>query len=229
MSGRISALAEFVPAGCVAADIGTDHARLPAFLVQNGICPRVIATECRPGPLENARRNLSEKGLLDRVDLRLGDGLKVLKPGEASVLVLAGMGGGTIRDILAASGEVTASARVLVLQPMGGAGELRAWLSQNGWRIKDEKLVEEGGRIYAVIAAVPGREELSDPLILELGPRLWEKGMSEPLFCRYVKALIDKYSRILKGISLAKNRSWAEKKLFLENAISRLKEAAACR
>ncbi len=226
---RILALAEFIPEGSVAADIGTDHARLPAVLVQNGTCPRVIATDCRPGPLENARRNLSEKGLLGRVDLRLGDGLGVLKPGEASVLVLAGMGGGTIRRILASSPEVTASAQMLVLQPMGGAGELRAWLSKNGWRIKEEKLVEEGGRIYAIIAAVPGREELSDPLVLEFGPRLWERGKSEPLFFTYIEGLLDKYGRILKGLSLAKNAALEEKKLFLEKMITRLKEMTSCR
>ncbi|MFA4885384.1 MAG: class I SAM-dependent methyltransferase, partial [Desulfotomaculaceae bacterium] len=175
LAKRLAAIASYVPVGSVAADIGTDHAYLPVFLVEEGICARVIATDIKQGPFASALRRIEEAKLTGKIDLRLGNGLDVLKPGEIDVLVLSGIGGNTIREILAVAPHITKTVSRLVLQPMADPGDLRTWLAANGWKISDERLVEDGGKIYIVIMAIPGQEETKDPFLLELGPRLLEK------------------------------------------------------
>lgn len=152
---RLRAVADAVPAGSVAADVGTDHALLPAYLVASGRCPRAIAIEARPGPLAAARRTLQALGLEGRVDLRQGDGLAPLAPGEADVVILAGLGGETIAAIVAASPEVAATVRRWVLQPMRGEGALRAFLDRAGLRRIEEVRVTDRGRAYVVMVAEP--------------------------------------------------------------------------
>jgi hypothetical protein len=123
-SVRISArlrVAAFIPEGSVAADIGTDHALLAAHLVATGRSPRVIATDANASPLAVARRALERWPAAAAVELRLGHGLRVLRPGEADVLELAGLGGDTIADLLGDRPEVAAAARRLVLQPARSA------------------------------------------------------------------------------------------------------------
>ncbi len=227
LAERLAALAFHVPAGSMVADIGTDHAYLPIYLVEKGICTRVIATDLNPGPFRSAGRKVEERGLGDQVDLRLGYGLKVLQPGEVEVLVLAGMGGNTIREILAASPEILGTVKRLVLQPMADPGDLRCWLAAGGWRISDEQLLEEDGRIYVVVVAEPGREKTGDPCLLELGPRLLEK--KDPLIDVYLQGIIDKYERALAGLAAARSGAARERAGELKAKLERIKEVAECR
>lgn len=227
LAKRLAALAAYVPAGSIAADIGTDHAYLPVFLVKEGICPRVVATDLNPGPFRSAGCKVEEQNLRDKIDLRLGDGLKPLKPGEVDILVLAGMGGNTIREILDASPDVLDTVKRLVMQPMADPGDLRTWLAANGWKIGDEKLVEDDGRIYVIVVADPGQEKTGDPLLLELGPRLLEK--KEPLLKPYIEKMIEKYERVLAGLAAAKSETAREKARELETKLTRIREVAGCR
>lgn len=226
LAKRLAAAAAYVPAGSVAADIGTDHAYLPIYLVEAGICRRVIATDLRPGPFRSALRKVEEHKLNHSIDLRLGDGLKVIEPAEADVLVLAGMGGNTIREILDASPEVLDTVKMLVLQPMSDPGDLRHWLVARGWKMFDERLVEENGKIYVVIAAVPGCEEVKDTVLLELGPRLAEK--KDPLFGRYLETVAGKYERALAGMRSSNSAAAMEKALETENKIAGIRRIAGC-
>ena len=151
---RLSMVASMVRNGSRIADIGTDHAYLPVYLVQSGICPCGIAADIRSGPLEAARRTVSEAELTEKISLRLGDGLTPVSADEVDDIAIAGMGGETIADILSA-GEWVKDARLrLVLQPMTRAEELRRWLLTNGFTITEERLVRDGHRLYPVIVAV---------------------------------------------------------------------------
>jgi tRNA (adenine22-N1)-methyltransferase len=223
---RLAALAAFIPHGSIAADIGTDHAYLPIFLVEKEICRFVIATDLREGPFQSAEHKIKEHKLDSRISLRLGDGLMPLKPGEVEVLVLAGMGGNTIRGILARSPQILAGIKRLVLQPMTDAGDLRVWLAANGWKIADEELVEDDGRIYVVIAAEPGREVTSDPVYMELGPRLLEK--RSPLLGRHLSSFMVKYKRILAGLAIAQGNAARVKARDIEGKLARIREVASC-
>lgn len=204
INNRLAALVDYIPSGSIVADIGTDHACLPIYLIKTGICPRVIATEIHDGPYEIARLAISIFNLQGKIDLRKGDGLKVLLPGEAKMLVLAGMGGNNIYELLAAVPEVTQVASRLILQPMIKAGELRLWLVNQGWRLVDESLVEEKRRLYQVIVTEKGEEKAkNDPFLLETGPRLVEK--KDPLLPIHLKFLITRYQKIV--IALEKSNS----------------------
>ena len=93
LSPRLKTAADMVRKGVVAADIGTDHAYLPSYLVLSGICPRALACDLRKGPLENAAETLEHWNIADKITLRLSDGLDELSAGEADDIIMAGMGG----------------------------------------------------------------------------------------------------------------------------------------
>jgi tRNA (adenine22-N1)-methyltransferase len=226
LAKRLAAAAAYIPVGSVIADIGTDHAYLPIYLVETGICQRVIATELRPGPFRSALQKITEHKLAQSIDLRLGDGLNVLEPGEADVLVLAGMGGNTIREILAASPGITSKVRILVLQPMADHGDLRSWLAGNGWKINDEQLVDENGKIYVIITAVPGYELIKDPILTELGPRLAEK--KGPLFKKYLEIIAGRYERALTGMKASKSDAAIKKALETEEKLAEIRRITGC-
>ncbi|MEW8979443.1 MAG: class I SAM-dependent methyltransferase [Symbiobacterium sp.] len=182
---RLAAVARHVPAGQTFADIGTDHAYLPTFLVGQGRVQRAIATDIRPGPVAAARATVAAAGLADRIEVRLGPGLTVLAPGEAACVAICGMGGPLIARILD-DGPLDGVAR-LVLQPMGGEAQLRRWLAEHGWHLVAEEIVADGGRLYPVLVAEPGRMELTraeeevGPLLLRQGGALVQRHVAEKL------------------------------------------------
>ena len=151
---RLLCAASMVRAGGTLADIGTDHAHLPVWLIQNGICEKAIAADIGEGPAASARRTVQEAGLSACIEVRVGDGLSVLSPEEATEIVIAGMGGETIAEILSAAPWLKdGKNRRLVLQPMTKTVELREWLYQNGFTIEEEHLIRDGRHLYCVMAA----------------------------------------------------------------------------
>lgn len=150
------------------ADIGTDHALLPVDLVRRGIVPRAVAGDLHRGPVQAAERQVREAGLTERIDVRMGDGLEVLSPGEAATVVIAGMGGGTMTDILEKGVTALRGVRRLVLQPNIGERIVREWLYSRGWKLMEETILEEDGLCYEVLAADAADEEEA---------RLWNEAL----------------------------------------------------
>lgn len=199
LSPRLTVVAGFVPRGVVVADVGTDHAYLPAYLVENGICPAVVATDVHQKPYQSALNTVEQAELGNKIAVRLGDGLKCLQPGDVQVVVMAGMGGGTMCRLLEASPGVVAGLSRLVLQPMDDAPQLRKWLVSHGWQLVAERLVDDNGHLYLVLVAEPGRSEVLDELALMVGPRLLE--CHDQLLGLYVQGLIEQHRRMLAGLS----------------------------
>jgi tRNA (adenine22-N1)-methyltransferase len=166
LSPRLLTMAGFVAPGESVADIGTDHAYLPRYLVANGISPFAILTDMKIGPLRMAWRSVcielgSDEAFLPGrrtggYELRLGDGLAPLSAGEADAVVVAGMGGETIAEILAADPAKSGSFGKYILQPRTKADALRTWLNGAGWRTFAETAAEEKGRMCTIIVAAPG-------------------------------------------------------------------------
>ena len=150
---RLAAIADEVPICTLAADIGTDHALLPAFLLQSCRAKRVLASDIAPGPLARARETLLRHDLLDRAKLLLSDGLQAAEAYAPDVLIIAGMGGETIRNILSASDYPMQSSAYLVLQPNTHAELLRAYLYQAGFEILRERAVRQGKHFYLILVA----------------------------------------------------------------------------
>jgi tRNA (adenine22-N1)-methyltransferase len=121
------------------------------YLVQQGIIGRAVGIEVNEGPYQSALETVWTYGLGDFIDIRKGNGLKPLQPNEVNVLVLAGMGGNTILEILSERMEVLSGVDELVLQPQGAESKVRKELLERDWKLNGELLVEEDGRIYTVI------------------------------------------------------------------------------
>lgn len=130
------------------ADIGTDHAYIPIELMKKNLCEKVIASDVRTGPADTARRHISKQGL--DIEVRVGSGLSVLSPGEVDEIIIAGMGGKLIADIIEADKETALCSR-LILQPMNGQYELRKYLCENNMTVVHEDLTIEGFKIYNML------------------------------------------------------------------------------
>ena len=150
---RLQAVASLVPQGSRLADIGTDHAYLPVWLVRNGAIASAVAGDIASGPCQAARATVAMYATADKIAVRQGSGLAVLAPGEADCIAICGMGGSTIISILAADMAVATSAQRLVLQPMAGAAALRRWLVEQGWSLTSEALVDDAPHFYEIICA----------------------------------------------------------------------------
>ncbi len=157
---RLFAAAELVQQAHTAADIGCDHGRLCAALLQSGAAKRVIAADISPASVEKTQALARLTGLTGSMDIRLGDGLLVLSPGEADALTLCGMGGTLIAQLLAAAPVPLMGARLAVFQPMRGVEDLRRYLFLNGFRIARDVIVPDAGRLYQVFSAEPGEDKL---------------------------------------------------------------------
>jgi tRNA (adenine22-N1)-methyltransferase len=149
LPGRLGPVARLVPAGRSVADVGTGDGKLAAWLHATG--HRVIATENKPGPRLEALRLLEPLG----IECRLGDGLQPILPGEVEVVVIAGLGGRSIRRILAGSQDVVGSLEALVLQPMQHGEELLADLLARGFRVEGRIEIEQRSRGYSALLVLP--------------------------------------------------------------------------
>lgn len=223
LTPRLRAIAAKIPTGSIPVDVGTDHCYIPIYLVKNRICPKAIATEINVGPYQRAIEMVEREGLLGKIDVRLGDGLKVIKPGEANVVVIAGMGGFSIIEILKKSPEVLAAIDLLVLQPMLAQDRVRKYLLNSGYMIKDEDLVEESSQIHEIILAISGNQALQDEMYFEIGYRLFEK--RHPLLGRLIDRKLKITESIIKELQKINTKNSKERLEQMEKRFHWLKEA----
>ncbi|MEM6989953.1 MAG: class I SAM-dependent methyltransferase [Myxococcota bacterium] len=171
---RLQEVARHVPRGVAVADVGTDHARLPAALVADGWVPSAIGVDARAGPLNGAAQTLARLGVTD-VALRLGDGLQPIGADEVRTVVLAGLGGAKIIALLDAWPWLSSLGRV-VLQPNTQWPAVRAWVAARRWQLDAETMITCRGHAYLTLAVDPSVETdhawADDPDALLLGPRL---------------------------------------------------------
>lgn len=156
LSRRLMAIADLARSGQCVCDVGCDHAHIPIRLLQEGRFKRAIGMDVIEGPLEKAAGNISLYGMQDRIGLRLSDGLDAFCIGEADTLVITGMGGSMMQEILLREPEKTMSFRALVLGPQSDPEKVRSALRTLGFRIEDERLIYDDGKYYPIVRAVPG-------------------------------------------------------------------------
>ena len=199
LSPRLRMVADLVPKGARLADVGTDHAYLPAALVLEGAIPGAIAADLRQGPLNRARATVQNCNLTGKVFFRLCDGLSGIRPDEVDAVAIAGMGGETIAAILADAPWVKERNVPLVLQPMSSMSDLRGWLYENGYRIHEERLAKEGDTLYTALSVQTGEMEPLTPAELWAG-----KNSAQPLRGLWLDHWIDKTQRALAGLARAR-------------------------
>lgn len=202
LSPRLKACADFVVKGDRVADIGTDHAYLPIYLVRNGISPHVLACDLKELPLKKARNNIVKHGLSQKIDVRLGDGLSVVSADETDSVVIAGMGGELIARIIASAPHDFRNNRRtnFILQPMSKARSLRVALRCLNFYITHEVSVLDNGYPYTVMRALFAPEKEHRDILYPYIGALDTASPSEAT-CIYIKHLIKDLKNRLKGCS----------------------------
>ena len=143
LTPRLKTITDSISQCNIIADIGSDHAYLPIYLVKNKKIKKAIASDINVGPANISRERIKQYGLDDIIDVRVGYGLKVLEPKEANVIIISGMGGLLIINILNESQDIARNSQMLILQPMKDGYQLRKWLVENSFDIVDEEIVKE--------------------------------------------------------------------------------------
>lgn len=247
LSKRLQLLHDLMDPGRNLADIGSDHALLPVACVQSGQAAMAIAGELNEGPYDAAKRQVASSGLQSKIEVRRGDGLQVIEAGEVDTITIAGMGGALIANILDRGKAKLEGVTRLILQPNVGEDILRKWLYDNDFVIEAERILEEDGKIYEVIAAVPGyfshisNEEIYEPKLvgsgaheielsheelLKMGPFLVEQG--GPVFVKKWYGEMDKINKVLASLSKSELSEAMEKAEELRNELKRIEEVLVC-
>lgn len=169
LAPRLKKIADLVLKNSRVADIGTDHGYIPIYLLQNQITSHIIASDVNEGPLRIAKKNIISYGFTKEIEIRLGSGLQVLKVGEVDTVIIAGMGGMLIAELLEADIRITKSIETFILQPMQAQKELRKYLLSSGFKIYQDILVKEDFRIYEIIVAKKGSQTVMDDIYYEIG------------------------------------------------------------
>ncbi|HJV45628.1 MAG TPA: tRNA (adenine(22)-N(1))-methyltransferase TrmK [Bacillota bacterium] len=233
ISKRLESIADLVKNGSRVADIGSDHAILPVFLIQSGKAVSAIAGEVNKGPWQAASNQVRAVGLINKIEVRMGDGLSVLKPGEVDTVCIAGMGGTLICSILTDGEEQLKGVENLILQPNVAERNVREWLYHHGWELKGEKILEEDGLIYEILFAERGNPDL--PYVgerwtreqwFEIGPYLWEE--KGTVYRKKWQAEQEKINRALKGLERSISDEANIKRQSLQNRLKWVEEVIEC-
>jgi tRNA (adenine22-N1)-methyltransferase len=196
LKGRLKLLADKVPTCNVLADIGTDHAYLPIYLTQQGVCKKAIASDVKIGPVKVAKKNINLYKMKEHIETRLGSGMDTIAENEADVIIIAGMGGTLLTELLKAQPQKASKASSLILQPMNDLDVVRKWLFDHKFDIYDEELVAEGTKIYCVISSkYDGKEKQYQDFHLHVGEKLISK--NDPLLLPYCEMKVRQIDRVL--------------------------------
>lgn len=222
LTDRLYKIASFVTDGKRIADIGTDHGYIPVYLLKNNKIPFAILADINKGPLENARKEVRHNSLENKTDLRCGSGIEVLEKGEVDEIIIAGMGGILIADILEAKKEVAQNAEKLILQPMQAQEELRKYLLNNGYEIMEETLENEDFRIYEIMTAkYTGKNNIpEDEIYYEVGEKLLNN--KNELFIEFINKKIRSNKAILDKLDGIESETISEKRREIEIKIKKL-------
>ena len=151
LSKRMQSVADMIQPCDAVGDIGCDHAFVSIYLVEQRRAKRVIASDVRRGPIAIAKRNIEAMNLSDQIEIRMGDGLDTIVPGEVNAVVLAGMGGMLMIDILERGEEVVTRCDQLVLQPQSDIEKVRRYLAEKGYHLADEQMLIDAGKYYNLL------------------------------------------------------------------------------
>ncbi|MDF7668296.1 class I SAM-dependent methyltransferase [Lactobacillus sp. ESL0703] len=206
MNLRLNTLAQMVDQGARVADIGTDHAYLPIALVQSGKIDYAIASDIAQGPLDNARDDIVQAGLEKQIDVRLGAGLvTITHEDKIDTVVIAGMGGKLMVEILTAAWQNDFQFKTLVLEPNVGEPGVRKWLVDHNYQVVAEDLIEEAGHTYELIKAIQVKTpvKLSKAEIF-FGPLILQT--KNPVFYQKWQGQLAYHQKLLVNLNKAKNK-----------------------
>ncbi|MDO4555214.1 MAG: class I SAM-dependent methyltransferase [Lachnospiraceae bacterium] len=223
LSNRLRIVAGEVSQGNRLADIGTDHGYIPIFLVKEGRIPSAIAMDVNDGPLKRAQKNIEKEGLSDRIITRKSDGLEALLKDEADTILIAGMGGALVTEILERGRSVLAEGKELILQPQSELFKVRHCLHRMSYRIIKEAALREDGKYYFIIKAVPGTEHYEEEYLYEYGKCLLEK--KDSVMVEYLLSEKEKQEKVYRTLLSHKTEAARKRRKEVEAQLDKIKKA----
>ncbi|MGO0076828.1 tRNA (adenine(22)-N(1))-methyltransferase [Streptococcus suis] len=200
LSRRLEAVASYVPQGARLADVGSDHAYLPLFLMEQGRIDFAVAGEVVQGPYQSARQNVEQAGQSDKISVRMANGLAAVElADQVSTVTIAGMGGRLIAEILEAGKDKLGSVERLVLQPNNREDDVRRWLVAHDFQLVAEEILEENDKIYEILVAEKGNVALTADQ-LRFGPYLLQE--QSAIFQKKWLKELDKLTYALEQVPL---------------------------
>lgn len=223
LDSRLSLVASLVRNGSKVADIGTDHAYIPVYLLQKGVSPSAVAADLRKMPLENAKKTIARFELSSKIQTVLSNGLDKIDKNSCNDIIIAGMGGLLILEILSRTSWVFNEKYRLVLQPMSHSEDVRRFLFENGFEIKEEKCCLDGKHCYCVIAAeYTGRKTKHTPAEIYVGTLAKEKDEAAHIYLKSTLSRLEKRRNALKKANAVPNE--AEKLSMIIDDFKKLTE-----
>jgi ribosomal protein L11 methyltransferase (prmA) len=205
LSKRLQTIADFVKQDAVVADIGTDHAHIPIYLKINNIINKAYACDINKGPLEKAKENIEYFGVSENIVLRLSNGLDKISNEEVDSIIIAGMGGELIIDILDRGKRFFDKKNTFILSPHTKTDEVRFYLLRKGFEILKEDMCIDEGKFYTVMEV----KYLDSTVKYSEAELLYGKYLIEnknPILLQFLKKEEDKYLSILSNTGLNENR-----------------------
>lgn len=206
MNLRLNSLAAMVDNGDRIADIGTDHAYLPIELIKSGKITYAIASDIAKGPLDNAKKDVQKASLENQIDIRLGAGLSTVSDqDQIDTVIIAGMGGKLITQILDDAWQKKLRFKSLVLEPNVGEYGVRKWLTEHSYKITAEQIIAESGHIYELIKAIKSQKKSNlSAAELYFGPFLLRE--KNNIFKQKWRGQLKYHQYLLTNLNKAKNK-----------------------
>ena len=208
LSKRLQTIADFVKKNSVVADIGTDHAHIPIYLIENNIIDKAYACDINKGPLEKAKENIENFGVSENIVLRLSNGLDKMSNKEVNTIIIAGMGGELIIDILNRGKAFFDKKNTFILSPHTKTDEVRDYLIRKGFKILKEDMCIDEGKFYTVMEV----RYTENTVIYSEAELLYGKYLIEnkhPVLLGFLKKEEEKYLSILSNTGLNEDRKKA--------------------
>lgn len=219
LSERMLMAARMVRNGKAVADIGTDHAYLPAYLILSDISPKALACDVRKGPLENAKKTVEHYGIEDKITLRLSDGFDEIEPFEADDFIMCGMGGTLMEQLVSRTQWLKNPEKRIIVQPQSHAEDIRRFFVKNGFEILFEDACIDGGKLYCAMAAEYTGKITSKPISYIYSGELSKCRKKEAkLFLENIN------SRLKKKLEAEKIHGSSETSEYFENVTLELEE-----
>lgn len=223
LSKRLQAVAELVTPDLKVADIGTDHAYIPIWLVEQKKNPSAIAMDINQGPLEKAKENIALHGLSSCIKTRQSDGMKQLEAKETESVVIAGMGGGLVIKILEDVRERNLGIKEWILQPQSEIRRVREYLNESGYQIVKEDMVLDEGKFYPMMKVVKGGREVYREEELCYGKLLLQS--KNPILKTFLEKELELKNGIYEKLKKTSGESAKKRVMELESDISLIQEA----
>lgn len=222
LSKRLLMNVSLVPEGASVADIGCDHGYASIWLVRQGAVKKVIAMDVNAGPIRRAIKHIEDAGLTGQIECRQSNGTEKLIPGEVDTLMIAGMGGPLMTEILRSGEHVLREVTTLVLQPQSEISEVRRFLLQHEFQIVEEKACLDEGKYYFAIKAVK-----KEGAVLKMPEEKWQLRYGtylvktgDQVFRQYLERERDTFRKILENPGL--NHSNQERREEIEHRIDEI-------